>query len=59
MKALKWIVLAFGLLVCGYAGFMFVGGNSPIAWSRLSYTDAVAEAANAGKPLLIDFYNPL
>ncbi len=59
MKVLKWGVLVLGVVLAGGAGYLFIGGKSPIAWSSMSYTDALAEASKSGKPVLIDFYHPL
>lgn len=59
MKVVKWGLLGLVVAGAGLAGYLFVGGKSPIQWSTLSYTEAVSEAAKNGKPLLIDFYHPL
>ncbi len=59
MKVVKWGLLVLGLVIAGGAGYLFIGGHSPVQWSTLSYTDALAEATKSGKPVLIDFYHPL
>lgn len=59
MKAVKWGLLGLGVLVAGVASYLFIGGKSPVQWSTLSYTDALAEASKSGKPVLIDIYHPL
>ena len=59
MKAVKWGLLGLVVVIAGGAGYLFVGGKSPIQWSTLSYTEAVAEATKSGKPVLIDFSSPL
>lgn len=58
MKVVKWGLVALAVAFAGIAGYLFVGGKSPIEWSKLAYTDAVAEASRTGKPLLIDFSSP-
>ncbi|GEM_PF-3928613 len=59
MKVVKWGLLVLGLVIAGGAGYLFIGGKSPIQWSALSYTEALAEASKSGKPALIDFHHPL
>lgn len=59
MKAVKWGLLGLVVVIAGAAGYLFVGGKSPIQWSTLSYTEAVAEASKSGKPVLIDFHSPV
>ena len=59
MKVVKWGLLGLGVVVAAAACYLFIGGKSPIQWSTLSYTDALAEASKSGKPVLVDFYHPL
>lgn len=59
MKVVKWGLLGLGVLVVSLACYLFIGGKSPIQWSSLAYTEALAEASKSGKPVLIDIYHPL
>ena len=59
MKVVKWGLLGLGDGVAAAACYLFIGGKSPIQWSALSYTDAVAESSKSNKPVLIDFSSAL
>lgn len=59
MKKLLWVLIGLVVVVGGASGYLFIGGHSPIEWSKAGYTDSVAEASKAGKPVLLEFHNKL
>ena len=57
MKKLLWVLIGIGVLLGGASGYLFIGGHSPIEWSKTGYTGAIADAAKSGKPVLLEFHN--
>lgn len=59
MKKFLWVLGGLAVLIGGASGYLFIGGHSPIEWSRTGYTESVAEASKAGRPVLLEFHNQL
>ncbi len=59
MKKFLWVLGSLAVLIGGASGYLFIGGHTPIGWSKVGYTESVAEASKAGRPVLLEFHNQL